>query len=175
MEQLRIQPREGERRCSYCRDALAVGSDEARCPECDTAYHAPCWQELGRCAVKGCPGRAARPARARPAPARAAARPVVLPVMNGLTALPPRSTWPPSWLVWTWVAGAALSALWVAAHELTNPAHHLDDYERARALLPTHWMVGRFGPAVPALLALVLMVSIGAWIWHRRTSEDRGE
>jgi hypothetical protein len=41
--------------CQICLHAL--GADEVlhQCPSCKSLYHAECWQELGGCAVYGCP------------------------------------------------------------------------------------------------------------------------
>jgi hypothetical protein len=48
----------GALRCSYCHEALGPGDDTRTCAGCGTVLHASCHDELGRCPVLGCEGRA---------------------------------------------------------------------------------------------------------------------
>ena len=41
--------------CPLCNLPLE-GEDAAACPECGRPAHVGCWQRVGRCATKGCPG-----------------------------------------------------------------------------------------------------------------------
>src|SRR5512138_2081358 len=40
--------------CAICQSSLEPPSELTRCPECQSAYHADCWQENGGCAIYGC-------------------------------------------------------------------------------------------------------------------------
>jgi len=51
---VRIEAREGETRCPYCREALEGAA--ASCATCRTGYHLECAQLFGACAVYGCAG-----------------------------------------------------------------------------------------------------------------------
>lgn len=43
--------------CALCGSTLQAGEQIFRCPECQTFYHAECWQLCGnKCAVLGCVG-----------------------------------------------------------------------------------------------------------------------
>jgi hypothetical protein len=47
----------GKPRCPYCRvDLTGAELDLVACDRCSTVLHGPCWEELGRCPVLGCPG-----------------------------------------------------------------------------------------------------------------------
>ena len=41
--------------CPYCLSPIAGGEPLFQCPECLTAHHQECWEELGGCATYGCP------------------------------------------------------------------------------------------------------------------------
>ena len=40
--------------CPICRCGFEPGEELTDCPECDTVYHADCWEENTGCAVYGC-------------------------------------------------------------------------------------------------------------------------
>lgn len=47
-------PQQSTLECPYCR--LAITSEATNvCPGCGTSHHTRCWEELGGCAVDGCP------------------------------------------------------------------------------------------------------------------------
>lgn len=40
--------------CQVCRSPIALGEKVCACPECRSAYHRECWDEIGGCATYGC-------------------------------------------------------------------------------------------------------------------------
>jgi hypothetical protein len=56
----------GRPRCAYCHaDVTGREPDLVACGRCGTVLHEACWNELGRCALLGCPGDDVERARAR--------------------------------------------------------------------------------------------------------------
>ena len=41
--------------CPYCLSALELGQLAVVCPGCGFTHHRECWEDLGGCAVEGCP------------------------------------------------------------------------------------------------------------------------
>lgn len=42
------------RMCSICQNTVRPGETACLCPECRSAYHRECWDEVGGCATYGC-------------------------------------------------------------------------------------------------------------------------
>jgi hypothetical protein len=42
--------------CHICLHRIDDGQPVNSCPDCQSLYHGPCWEDLGGCAIYGCPG-----------------------------------------------------------------------------------------------------------------------
>lgn len=62
---VRVGSAHGSIRCSYCHGALAPEDVTRTCERCSTVLHEGCWDELGRCPMLGCGGKASERTRER--------------------------------------------------------------------------------------------------------------